>query len=335
MPPIIETDGDEDRDQDDGQQRTSNAESVEVEREAEVEAPEVEVVEDSGESDEGDERISQTEDDGGQQQRRRETSAERRQRAKDAKLRSQREIDFQKRELQRLEKTVWELTQGQIATRVTEIDNRIATAAAEVNQWDSIKAKAITAKNGDDAVAADNLRQAAQQKLDQAHWEKQRIAQAQQQPARPDTTVESYKKEFFDANPWYKQDGLDEDSLIVKAIDHAVAQKYRATDPTYWSELQKRIDARLGKNVRKNKQDDSDDSYEDDADVEQEARPVTRRGPPVGGSNRSNSSSANTQQIKLSPDRVQALKDAGLWDDPKTRQRMAKKYAEYDRQTRG
>jgi hypothetical protein len=29
------------------------------------------------------------------------------------------------------------------------------------------------------------------------------------------------------------------------------------------------------------------------------------------------------------------MKDAGLWDDPKTRMRMAKKYAEYDKSQRG
>jgi hypothetical protein len=81
----------------------------------------------------------------------------------------------------------------------------------------------------------------------------------------------------------------------------------------------------------KQTQDDGDDDY-----YEQETRTTTRRGPPTGGTSRSSSGSSNgsAQQIRLSPERVQGLKDAGLWDDPKDRMRMAKKYAEYDRQNK-
>jgi hypothetical protein len=341
MGTIKENDGDLDQD-DSRMQQQRGSEEIEVEQEQEQDdTPEVEVVEGSGEEDEenqGDERIAQGDDEGEQREQRRETSAERRKRAKEAKIRDKRELDFQKRELDRLQRTVWDLTQGQIATRVTELDNRITSADAEVKQWDLVKAKAITAKNGEDAVAADNLRQAAQLKLQQAQWEKEQIALQQRQPVRPDATVESLKKEFFDANPWYHQDGLDEDSLIVKAIDHAVAQQYRPNDPKYWSTLQERVNTRLGKNVRKNKEaDDSDDYEEEDAGTQaRQERTQRRGGPPVGGSTRSNSSSRGSPtQIILSPERVQAMKDAGFWDDPKTRAKMAKKYSEYDRQNRG
>jgi len=42
--------------------------------------------------------------------------------------------------------------------------------------------------------------------------------------------------------------------------------------------------------------------------------------------------SANT--IILSPQRVQAIKDAGAWDDPAKRSKMIKAYAEFDKQNR-
>jgi hypothetical protein len=337
--PIRENDGDEDRDD----QQQQGEETVEVQQDKRQQEPEdnIEVVEGSHEQeDQGDERITQTDDEGEQRTQRRETSAERRQRAKDAKLRDKRELEFQSRELKRLERTVQELTQGQIATRVTELDNRITSADAAVKQWDLVKARAITAKNGDDAVAADNLRSEALLKLQQANWEKQQIAQhvEQQRTApRPDPNVEGFKKQFFDDNPWYHQDGLDEDSLLVKALDHAVAQQYRPNSQEYWAELQKRVDARIkGKSVQQNNDaDDSDDGDDGEQEVRQE-RNTRRGGPPVGGSTRGNSAPrGNATQIILSPERVQAMKDAGWWDDPAMRTKMAKKYSEYDRQNRG
>jgi hypothetical protein len=318
--PIRETDGDEDADD----QVQTNEENVEIEQEQVAPAEsEVEVLEEQH-----DERIAQSDDDE-QPTRRRETAAERRQRAKDAKIRDKRELDFQKRELDRLQRTVHELTQGQIVTRVTELDNRFASAQAEVAQWEKVKAMAISKHEGADAVAADNFLNAAREKANQAAWDKQQIindAQRQQaQPVRQEVPFQGLMQEFLDANEWYDPKGVDEDSLLVKAIDTAVAQKYKPTDPAYWRELQKRVDARLGKDRQQSRNDSDEDDVEE---------PVARRrSPPVGGSTRSNSGngSASSTQIRLSPERVQAMKDAGLWEDPKVRQRMAKKYSEYDR----
>ena len=333
--PIRENDGDEDRD-DDNQERQTDAENVEVEREQEQEAaPDVEVIEDSGEQEEGgDERIAQSDDDEQERRpaRKKESAAERRQRAKEAKIRDKRELDFQRRELARMDKLVQDLTQGQVVTRVTELDNRISSAQAEVQQWSQVQAKAITAKQGDDAVAADNLKQQAQQKLNEALWTKNQIVAQAQQPKQGEPAYAGLMKEFMDSNPWYDHNGGDEDSLIVKALDTAVATQYKPTDPRYWRELQKRVDARLGKN---RSDSNADDQQDDDMD-EPAPRQRTRGGPPVGGSSRGNSSGGGgTVQIKLSAERVQAMKDAGLWDDPKVRARMAKTYAQYDKDNRG
>ena len=39
--------------------------------------------------------------------------------------------------------------------------------------------------------------------------------------------------------------------------------------------------------------------------------------------------------IRLSPDRVQAIKDAGAWDDVERRNKMIRAYAQYDRANKG
>lgn len=335
MPPIRENDGDLDADDQDIRQRQTEPETVEVEREEEApHEPEVDVVEASAEDDGQDERISgadEREHDDDRPQRRKETAAERRERARQAKLRDKREIEFQRAELARLERTVQELSQGQVVTRVTELDNRISTAEAEVSQWERVKAAAITKANGADATAADNFLKEAQLKRDQARWDRENlIRQANAPKAPPLPTYAGFAKAFMDANPWYDHNGGDEDSLIVKALDAAVAREYNPNSAEYWNELQRRVNRRLAKQPTTRR-----DSREEDYDVEDEApEPKTRRGPPTGGSTRGNSSSGGRQQIRLSPERVQALKEANLWENPKDRERMAKQYAEYDRLNR-
>lgn len=318
--PIRENEGDIDAD-DDSQHSTE--EHVELEQEPAARAePEIEVIEE-GDEPEGDQRIAQADDDE-PRARKRETAGERRQRAKEAKIRDKRELDFQRREMQRLERTIHDLTQGQIVTRVTELDNRLASAQAEVVQWERVKAAAISKHEGADAVAADNYLNAAREKANQASWEKQQVVAAAQQPAQREAPFEGFKREFMAANTWYDGNGSDEDSLIVKAIDTAVAQQYKPTDPAYWKELQKRVDARFGSERTQSRNDPDED------EVDEPVAP-RRRAPPVGGSTRSNSGGGSATQIRLSPERVQAMKDAGLWEDPKVRARMAKTYSEYDR----
>jgi hypothetical protein len=335
MPPITERDGDLDADDQDIRQRQTEPETVEVTPEPEApHEPEVDVIE-ASDDDGQDERISgadEREHDDDRQQRRKETAAERRERQRQAKLRDKREIEFQRAELARLERTVQELSQGQVVTRVTELDNRISSAESEVKQWESVKAAAINARNGADVVASEKFLSDAQLKRDQARWDRENLIRQANAPKAPQLpSYAGYAKAFFDANPWYDHSGGDEDSLIVKALDAAVAREYNPNSAEYWNELQRRVNKRLGKQPTTRR-----DSREEDYDVEDEPEPrqQTRRGPPTGGSTRGNSSAGGRQQIRLSPERVQALKDANLWDDPKSRERMAKQYAEYDRLNR-
>jgi hypothetical protein len=49
------------------------------------------------------------------------------------------------------------------------------------------------------------------------------------------------------------------------------------------------------------------------------------------GSGREHAPTSTRQEVYLSPERKQALVDAGVWDDPVLRMKYAKRYAEYDR----
>ena len=320
---VIRDEGDEDTGR---SQEHDTEETVEVEGEPEArQEPEVEVLEDErpnaeADDDEGDSRPS----------RRRETAAERRERARQAKLRDKRELNFQKAEIDRLARELENVKRTQIVTTVTELDNRIATANEEAAQMDRVKAAAISKNNGADAVAADNLRNQALWRAQEAQAARERlVAEANRPVAKPVPYIEKAKA-FMADNPWYNHNGTDEDSQLVKQIDNEVAKEYVPLSDAYWKELQRRVDKNLPHRAKQT-QDDGDDDY-----YEQETRTTPRRGPPTGGTNRSSggSRSGSSTQIRLSPERVQGLKDAGLWDDPKDRMRMAKKYAEYDRQNK-
>jgi hypothetical protein len=86
----------------------------------------------------------------------------------------------------------------------------------------------------------------------------------------------------------------------------------------YWDEL----DNRLSKYLPHRFAEEEDSGY---------SQPKGgRRGPPVGGGREM--SAPGSKKVYVSAERVQAMKDAGYWDDPVLRQRMLKRYAEVDRE---
>lgn len=311
----------EDDDQDDT--IASQEEHVEVEQDKPVEKPEVEVIEDNG----TDERLNQVEDedeDDERPTRQRETAAQRRARQKLAKERDKKELDFQARVIAEQEARIKRLEQNTTVSRVTELDNRIATALSEVDQFDRIKAAALNAKNGDDFVKADNLRNQAAAKANQFMQERQQVVTEANRPQPKPVPYLDKAQAFMRDVPWYNPQGQDADSKLIIELDNEVAKEYLPTSDKYWQELKRRVKKHFPEKFEAEVSDD---------DNEQEEAPVqrTRKGPPVGGSSRSSNSSSATQ-IRLSPERVQAMKEAGMWEDPVLRAKMAKKYATYDKQ---
>jgi len=61
---------------------------------------------------------------------------------------------------------------------------------------------------------------------------------------------------------------------------------------------------------------------------------TVKRANPTASSRTANQSSTPANTIRLSPERVKAIKDAGAWDDLAARNRMIKAYVAYDKQNR-
>jgi len=119
-------------------------------------------------------------------------------------------------------------------------------------------------------------------------------------------------------NPWYDPSGQDEDSEIAMTIDKKMVKEgWNPSSPEYWDELDNRLQKYLPHR------------YNDHIDETPRSKPKTV----VTGSGRESvtNSGGRANTFTLSPDRVRAMKDAGMWDDPEKRAKMIKRYALEDR----
>jgi hypothetical protein len=265
----------------------------------------------------------------------RETSKERRERAKRAKERDRGEIQLQKRIIDDL-RTQTQTLSGQMEmlarhaaeTRAQGLDARSEGAKAEAEHFARIQAAALTKNEGTDAVAAERFRREAEDREHSLKAEAARLRTAATAPIQQQNQPPPYvaaAREFLKDKPWYDATGRDEDSLIVMALDKGLTVEGRLNPNTqeYWDELDKKVRERLPHKF--------EDDGEDEGDQRGSKGPAqrTKKGPPVAGGR---SSSGTPGTIVLSSERVRLLKEANLWDDPKTRARMAKKYFEYDQE---
>lgn len=209
--------------------------------------------------------------------------------------------------------------------QITDLDNRLATESNTAQQMDEVFAAAITAKNGKDAAAAAALRDDAKQKAWNLFHQKENLVKQLNAPRTQEVTFKAQAMDFLADKPWYNPGSGDEDSLIVEAMDKALSKTMNPNDPKYWETLDKKVRQRLPHKFTDT--DDTDDDAQDDPPPRQQTQQRTqqRRGPPTGGSSRSNSGSRPTE-IRLPPEMVAAMKEAGHWDDPKQRARVAQRY---------
>lgn len=285
---------------------------------------------DKGGEEEGDERVSADtrEDDRGGEPRRRETHAERRERHKRARERDQREMNFLRIHNQKLEERIDQLAKATTAGQAQTIDDRLAEALREVETAERVHAAAISAGNGEDAVAALRLRDEARDKALTLHHERERLKnQPIVQPAMPAYAPVAQK--FGELNPWFTWDDSNEDSKTVLQIDAKVMQEgYNPNTPAYWQELDRRVRAALPHRYRSgsgSREEDGEDGEEDDVPDTR-----TRRGPPVG-TGRTHVPNSTRREAYISPERKAAMIEAGVWDDPVLRKKYAKAYSEWDR----
>jgi hypothetical protein len=282
---------------------------------------------DDDSDDSGDERTaSSAADDGNDdereaiRERRRLEKLERKDRRDQAIKRDKLELDFLRKRNDDLERRVSLQEHRAHQVDLGTYDAHIAKAAQEAEMAERVIAKAVEAGNGKDVAQALKYRDQAMQKVQQLQFAKQQAAQQrpQLQGQQLDDMTMHYANEFIKENPWYDSQGRDEDSAIVIAIDQSLAKDgYNPQSEEYWDELRKRAARRLPEKFKNERRDSREER--------------TPRGGPAVGSGREHAPASTRKEIYVSPERKQALIEAGVWDDPVLRMKYVKRYAEYDR----
>lgn len=270
---------------------------------------------DGDDADEGDSRLAESEEDS-------ENAvvterSKRRRKRRDLLLRAKEE---DKRKIELLEKQTQELlrrlasVEGHaMQSNAQTLEERLAKAQRDIQQAEHFIAKATEAGNGEDVVAAMRIRDQAMAETNQLAQQKQQFEQARQQAETPqvDPTVVTYAKQWMEANPWYDPQARDRDSALTKAIDNELVREgYNPASREYWEELTDRVAEAIG----------------------EDATPAPRRkkrGPPTGNT-REHAPVSTKREIYVTPERKQAMIEAGAWDDPVLRQRLLKAYQSYD-----
>lgn len=312
--------------EDDGDSKEQEIVIVEEDPKAEARA---EVDEDEAEeSPEEDERVAaepSAEDDEREaiRERRRAEKQERKERREKAIARDKLELDFLRKRNDDLERRLTAQEQRAYQSDLSSYDAQIAQAQKDAQLADQVIAKAIEAGNGEDAAKALKYRDQAMQRVQQLNYAKHQAAQTR--PAAPgvDDLTMAYAQEFMKENKWYDPQGRDEDSAIVMAIDQALAKDgFNPQTEEYWSELKRRAARRLPERFGKASRD---------SESREERTP---RGGPALGSGREHAPATTRKEVYISPERKQALIDAGVWDDPVLRMKYVRRYADYDRQNK-
>ena len=209
--------------------------------------------------------------------------------------------------------------------KMAQLDKTLEDEATKVEY---AKMKMLQAAQSNDAAGQieylEQLTDAKQRLQQMQHFKKQQLEAAKRPRENVPTTltaeVQRNATQWLKRNSWYDTDARDTDSRIAKVIDQElVADGWDPADPEYWDELDNRLSARLphrytakGNNMNNR-----------------------RSAGPTASSRVANTSTAKPNTITLSRDRVQAIKDAGAWDDVDKRNKMIRAYASYDRANKG
>lgn len=277
-------------------------------------------VDEAGDEQEGDERLAESEEDSEEaivSSSNRERRRKRREVQKQARDNAQRELEMLRRTVAELNQRV---TQNETSTLNAtaasvgqNLDAQLAKALSEVQQAEAIIAAATEAGNGQDVVAAMRIRDQAIASAQQLNAAKQQVEQQRQQAAQPRVAPEvvNFAKEWMAANPWYDPQGRDRDSALTKQVDAQLVQEgYDPRSRLYWEQLTSRVADVLG--------------------TANGAEQSPRRKAPPTGNTREHAPVSTKREIYVTPERKQAMIEAGVWDDPAKRQSMLRAYQAYD-----
>jgi hypothetical protein len=292
----------------------------EVVEQVEDEAEEQEAAESEGEeveaSAEGDETGNETDEERERiREHRRKERAEKKQRLRDKQDSMKRELAARDAIIEEMRAKLDAIERRNSGSEIAQLHQSKQEAAKAYQYFkDQIRLGTEAANGAVVAEATERMLQ-AQRRFEDLGRIEQAYRQRQAQPQPLDPRLVNHAQDWMSKNKWYDPNGRDPDSKVALTIDNALAEEgWNPTTPEYWQELSARLKTYLPHRVRSGK--------------------VTSTKPRsvVGGSGRESAPSGSAGTYSLSRERVQALKDAGVWDDPKARADAIKRFKDFDKQ---
>jgi hypothetical protein len=279
--------------------------------------------------DDGDENHEDSEDGEDEDEREKIREARREERKLKKELAKQREASA-KHKISALERRNEELARRLAAVESTassfqfaQVDKAIEDEATRVEYAKMKLLQASQAGDAEGQVEYLEQLQDSKQRLAQVQaYKKQQLDNAkrpkQNVPNPVAAEVQRNATEWLGKNKWYDPQARDTDSRIAKVIDQELAADgWDPADPEYWDELDNRLTARLPHRYAA------------------KTGTTTKRAGPTASSRTANPTGKSANTVTLSRDRVNAIKDAGAWDDPVKRNKMIKAYNAYDKANKG
>lgn len=326
---------------DEDEEESDEGEGEESERPRKKKAQAKSDEDEDGDSDEEDERVGHGEDDGEDDEDGRSTKREsrkaRRERQRRARHRNEVELNFLRQQNEHLEKKLSELGSRVERTEVGSIDQRITSIQSQLKVADQVFARAVKSGDEDDIAQATNIRDKLKETMTRLTGAKQELARrSEESEAEPqvDSRLVYHASRWMRDHNWYDPNGTDRDSRRVAAIDdRLVKEGYNPSSPEYWDELTDRVREALPHKF-KDRRNGHDDDEDLDADEDRGSRGSgkDRRGSGPRFSTGGRERPLRKNEVYVSPDRKQAMIDAGVWDDPVLRKRYLKTYKNWDQE---
>lgn len=264
------------------------------------------------------------------QDRRRNERKDRKRRAQEREEGLRLELRGAKEESRQLSERLALIEQRTNGSEMAQLDGAIQESIATAEGYKKIIAEATN--RGDGAAVAD-----ATEKMVMARERAKELTQVKAQytrggqqprgaaaaPAQPPKALVDNANAWMGRHSWYNPRGGDLDSDMAIAIDKAVARDgFNPTTKEYWDELENRV-----KKLMPHRAAAAGGGKLPVETARKPGRPSV-----VTGSSRESAGSGGAA-FTLSKERVQALKDAGMWEDPVARAAMIKEYRDFDRKT--
>jgi len=277
--------------------------------------------------------------------RRRDENKTRRQRQRDARQRTERELKFLQKRNEVLERRFSSL-ETDLDARVTgnevaNVEQAINKARSDMALANQVIAQAAEASDGKNLAEALDHRDAIRDNLRELQQAKTYLSQ---QNTRGTSSVQqldprhiAHANKFMADNGWWDPQGVDRDSKAVLQIDRSLVQEgYDPASADYWDELltrtQEAVPHRFKGGTRRAADDDDDDTLGNRREEggNGKAKGRQNKGPQFRTGGRERPLKKN--EVYISPERKDAMQEAGVWDDPVLRNKYLKAYSDYDRE---